>query len=287
VGLRAGAATDLDALAAAIGDDTAAVVVQQPGFFGALEDLPAVAELAHAAGALFVVVADPVSLGVLEAPGRLGADIVVGEGQALGNAMNFGGPGVGYMAVSTKLMRRIPGRLVGQTVDLEGRRGYVLTLQTREQHIRREKATSNICSNHALNALATLVYLSWLGKEGLPALGLHCARKTAFLRERLLELPGVSAFTEGPVFREFAVRLPRPAAGVVEALVPEGFLAGVPAGRFAPGFAGLLPAAGAAGAPALDDVLLVAVTEKRTRAELEAFAATLGRALGTGVVDHG
>ena len=265
VGLHAGAATDLDALAAAIGDDTAAVVVQQPNFFGALEDLPAVAELAHAAGALVVVVADPVSLGLLEAPGRLGADIVVGEAQALGNAMNFGGPGIGYMAVTTKLMRRIPGRLVGETVDLEGRRGFVLTLQTREQHIRREKATSNICSNHALNALATLVYLSWLGKEGLPELGLHCARKAAYLRERLLALPGVAAFTEGPVFREFAVRLPRPAAAVVEALVPEGFLAGVPASRFAGLFDG----------DPLDDVLLVAVTEKRTRAELDAFVDAL------------
>lgn len=301
VGLRAGAATDLDALAARVGEGTAAVVVQQPNFFGALEDLPAVAELAHAAGALFVVVADPVSLGLLEAPGRLGADIVVGEAQALGNAMSFGGPGAGYMAVSTKLMRRIPGRLVGETVDLEGRRGYVLTLQTREQHIRREKATSNICSNHALNALATLVYLSWLGKEGLPALGAHCARKAAYLRERLLALPGVTAFTEGPIFREFALRLPLPAVDVVEALAPEGFLAGVPAGRFAGRFAGLIPLAGAAagaqggpaaGAPgaaatALDDVLLVAVTEKRTRAELDAFADALGRVIASGEVARG
>ena len=247
VGLREGAATDLDALAAAVGENVAAVVVQQPNFFGALEDLPAVAELAHAAGALLVVVADPVSLGLLEAPGKLGADIVVGEAQPLGNAMNFGGPGVGYMAVTTKLMRRIPGRLVGETVDIEGRRGFVLTLQTREQHIRREKATSNICSNHALNALATLVYLSWLGKEGLPELGVHCARKAAYLRERLLALPGVTAFTAGPVFREFAVRLPLPAATVVDALVPEGFLAGVPAGRFAVQFAGLLSAAATPG----------------------------------------
>jgi glycine dehydrogenase subunit 1 len=286
VGLRAGAATDLDALAAAVGDDTAAVVVQQPNFFGALEDLPAVAELAHAAGALLVVVADPVSLGVLEAPGRLGADIVVGEGQALGNAMSFGGPGVGYMATTAKLMRRIPGRLVGETVDLEGRRGYVLTLQTREQHIRREKATSNICSNHALNALAALVYLSWLGKDGLPELGLHCARKAAYLRERLLALPGVAAFTEGPVFREFAVRLPRPATGVVEALVPEGFLAGVPVSRFAGQFGGLTPDGGAAGPADLGVVLLVAVTEKRTRAEIDAFVDALGRLFASGEVDH-
>jgi glycine dehydrogenase subunit 1 len=234
------------------------------------------------------VVADPVSLGLLEAPGGLGADIVVGEAQALGNAMNFGGPGIGYMAVTTRLMRRIPGRLVGETVDLEGRRGFVLTLQTREQHIRREKATSNICSNHALNALATLVYLSWLGKEGLPDLALHCARKAAYLRERLLALPGVAAFTEGAVFREFAVRLPQPAAAVVDALVLEGFLAGVPAGRFAGQFAGLLPAEGRDGSSAaLDDVLLVAVTEKRTRAELDAFADALGRGLASGEVDRG
>lgn len=274
VGLRAGGTTELDALAAAIGDDTAAVVVQQPNFFGALEDLPAAAGLAHAAGALFVVVADPVSLGILEAPGRLGADVVVGEGQALGNAMSFGGPGVGFMAVASRLMRRIPGRLVGETVDLEGRRGYVLTLQTREQHIRREKATSNICSNHALGALATLVYLSWLGKQGLPDLALHCARKTAYLRQRLLALPGVAAFTEGPVFREFAVRLPIPAAEVVQELVPQGYLAGVPVSRFGDRFGG----------GPLDDVLLLAVTERRTRAELDAFAEEIGRLLGAGEV---
>ena len=179
--------------------------------------------------------------------------------------MSFGGPGLGYMAVTRALMRRIPGRLVGETVDLEGRRGFVLTLQTREQHIRRERATSNICSNHALNALAALVYLSWLGKRGLPELVALCARKTAYLRERLLQLPGVEAFTAGPVVREFAVRLPLPAASVVEALVPQGLLAGVPAARFA----GLFPAgehfAG------LDDVLIVAVTEKRTRAQLDLF----------------
>ncbi len=288
IGLQPGAATDPDALSAAIGAGTAAVVVQQPNFFGALEDLPAVAELAHAAGALFIVVADPVSLGVLEAPGRLGADIVVGEGQALGNAMNFGGPGLGYMAVTTRLMRRIPGRLVGETVDLEGRRGYVLTLQTREQHIRREKATSNICSNHALNALATLVYLSWLGKEGLPELGLHCARKAAYLRQRLLVVPGVAAFTEGPVFREFAVRLPKPAAEVVEALVPRGYLAGVPVSRFAGRLEGARPGGGGdATTAALDDVLLLAVTEKRTRAELDGFVDALGVVLATGEAHRG
>jgi glycine dehydrogenase subunit 1 len=267
VELQAGGATDLAALRAATGPDTAAVVVQQPNFFGALEDVAAVAGIAHAAGALLVVVADPLSLGLFEAPGRLGADVVVGEAQSLGNAMSFGGPGLGFMAVTKPLLRRIPGRLVGETVDLEGKRGFVLTLQTREQHIRREKATSNICSNHALNALAALVYLSWLGREGLAELGLLCARKTVYLRQRLLALPGVSAFTEGPVFREFAVRLPVPAAVMVEALAPAGFLAGVPAGRFAARFGG------ACGD--LDDVLLIATTEKRTRAEIDAFVSAV------------
>jgi len=275
VDLLAGAATDLAALERAVGDDTAAVVVQQPNFFGALEDLAAAAEIAHAAGALLVVVADPVSLGLLEAPGRLGADVVVGEAQSLGNAMSFGGPGLGFMAVTRPLMRRIPGRLVGETVDLEGKRGFVLTLQTREQHIRREKATSNICSNHAVNALAALVHLSWLGREGLAELGLLCARKAAYLRARLLEVPGVTAWTEGPVFREFAVRLPLRAAELAEALVPQGYLAGVPAGRFAGQFSG----------PAAEDlgrVLLIAVTEKRSRAQLDAFVAAVAAYLGAG-----
>jgi len=278
VDLTAGAATDLEAVGAATDADTAAVVVQQPNFFGAFEDVAAAAEIAHAAGALLVVVADPLSLGLLEAPGRLGADIAVGEAQAFGNAMAFGGPGLGYMAVTQKLMRRIPGRLVGETVDVEGKRGFVLTLQTREQHIRREKATSNICSNHALNALATLVYLSWLGREGLAELGLLCARKTAYLRQALLAVPGVSAFTEGPVFREFAVRLPVPAARLVEALAPAGFLAGAAASRFAAQFGG-------ADAD-LDGVLLVAVTEKRTRVEMDAFAAAVAAHLAGAEVSH-
>ena len=264
VSLAAGAATDLGLLQDALGDDVAAVVLQQPNVFGALEDMAGVARRAHEAGALFIAVVDPLSLGLLAPPGEYGADVVVGEGQALGSPMSFGGPGLGFMAVTAKLMRRVPGRLVGETVDVEGRRGFVLTLQTREQHIRREKATSNICSNHALNALAAVIYLSWLGKEGLPALAELCARRAAYLRERLLELPGVEAYTAGPVFREFAVRLPLPAARLVDALVPRGFLAGVPMSRFA-GAAGGDPAA------ALDDVLLLAVTERRTREQIDAF----------------
>jgi glycine dehydrogenase subunit 1 len=261
VGLNEGAATDLEGLRSTIDGDTAAVVVQQPNFFGALEDLHRAAALAHEAGALFVVVADPISLGLLETPAAAGADIVVGEAQSLGSSMSYGGPGLGFMAVTRALMRRIPGRLVGETVDLDGKRGFVLTLQTREQHIRREKATSNICSNHALNALAALVYMSWLGRAGLPELGELCARKAAYLRQRLLALPGVTAFTLGPVFREFAVRLPLPALELVDALVPRGYLAGVPVGRFAPILA----------ARSLDDVLLVAVTEKRTRSQMDGY----------------
>ncbi len=221
-GLKEGALTDLQELRVALDADTAAVVLQQPNFFGALEDLQAAAAMAHEADALFLVVADPLSLGLLETPGAAGADVVVGEAQSLGNSMSFGGPGLGFMAVTRALMRRIPGRLAGETIDLEGKRGFVLTLQTREQHIRREKATSNICSNHALNALAALVYLSWLGHDGLPALAELCARKAAYLRQRLQALPGVTAFTQGPVFREFAVRLPLPAADLVEALLPQG-----------------------------------------------------------------
>jgi len=176
------------------------------------------------------------------------------------------------MAVGEALVRRLPGRLVGETVDGEGRRGFVLTLQTREQHIRREKATSNICSNHALNALAALVYLSWLGKQGLPELGLLCARKADYLRARLLEIPGVAPYTAGPIVREFALRLPRPAAGVISALAERGYLAGVDAGRF---YAGL------------DDVLVLAVTERRTRAEMDAFAGALADELATPGADRG
>ena len=273
VGLAPGARTDGEALRATIDADTAAVVVQQPNFFGALEDVGEAARLAHEAGALLVVAADPVALGLLATPGEQGADIVVGEAQSFGNPMSYGGPGLGYMAVSAKLMRRLPGRLVGETRDLDGRRGFVLTLQTREQHIRREKATSNICSNHALNALAALVHLAWLGKQGLPELAETCLRRTAYLRERLLALPGVATYTEGPVFREFAVRLPLPAQTLADALVPKGFLAGVPLGRFGETFA-----AGSA----LDDVLLLAVTEKRTRAEMDAFVGAVAEVIGNG-----
>ena len=294
VGLAPGARTDGEAVRAAVDGDTAAVVLQQPNFFGALEDLDAAARLAHEAGALFVAVVDPLALGLLRPPGESGADIVVGEGQSFGNPMSYGGPGLGFMAVTSKLVRRLPGRLVGETRDRDGRRGFVLTLQTREQHIRREKATSNICSNHALNALAALVHLVWLGKRGLPELAETCLRRAAYLRERLLALSGVTAYTEGPVFREFAVRLPLPAKDLVDALVPKGFLAGVPLGWAAGSMRGARSGAGAAAAPSraaaapsraaasLDDVLLLAVTEKRTKDEIDAFVDAVAEVISRG-----
>ena len=163
--------TDLDALAAAVTDDTCAVIVQYPNFYGAVEDLEALAPVAKATGATLIVAADPIALGILKTPGEAGADVVVGEGQPLGNRLDFGGPSFGFFAASEEYMRKMPGRIAGETVDVDGRRGWVLTLQTREQHIRREKATSNICTAQALNALAGTIYLSWLGRQGLVELG--------------------------------------------------------------------------------------------------------------------
>ena len=247
-----GGVTPMEALRAAVDEQTAAVIMAQPNFFGGLEDMAQAAQIAHDAGRPVHRRRRPdLARRCCSRRAAYGADVAVGDGQTLGQGMNFGGPHLGFMAARQELMRRMPGRIVGETVDVDGKTGYVLTFQTREQHIRREKATSNICSNQALNALAALVYLSWLGKRGLPELALLCARKADYLRERMLALPGVEPYTAGPVFREFAVRLPRPAAEVVAALAGRGFLAGLDAGRFYPG---------------LDDVLLIAVTERRTRA---------------------
>ncbi len=246
----------------AVGQDVAAVVVQHPNVYGALEDVPAWAAAAHAAGARLIQIFDPTSLGVLAPPGDLGADIAVAEGQSLGNHLAFGGPYLGLMAARMSDVRRMPGRIVGETVDGGGRTGYVLTLQAREQHIRREKATSNICTNQTLMALAATVYLAWLGPDGFRELGEQCAAKTAYAFGRLCELPEVEpAFPETSVFKEFALRLSRPATEVCSRLVDRGFLAGVPAAWVGP------------------DVLLVAVTEQRTRSQIDAFAAALGEVL--------
>jgi glycine dehydrogenase subunit 1 len=239
-------------------------VIQSPNFYGCLEDVAAAAELAHAAGALLVVVADPINLGVLEAPGRLGADIVVGEGQGLGVPMSFGGPNLGVFAAKNELVRRMPGRLVGATVDKDGRRGFVLTLQTREQHIRRAKATSNICTNVALCALMATIYLSTIGKQGLQRVGELSAAKAHYAAEQLTKVPGVSLRFAQPFFKEFTLTLPKSPASIVGKLAKKRILPGVPLKTYD---------------KTLADCLLVAVTEQRTREEIDAYAAALAEVL--------
>ena len=245
-----------------VGDDVAAVIVQHPNVLGILEPAADLFGAAHAGGAKAIQIFDPLSLGVLAPPGELGADIAVGEGQSLGNHLAFGGPYLGLMAGRMEDVRRMPGRIVGETIDVEGETGYVLTLQAREQHIRREKATSNICTNQTLMAIAATIYLAWLGPEGLSELGRRCAAKAAYAADRLTDVPGVSLLhPEAPFFKEFALTLPRPASEVVGALVDRGYLGGVP-----------FPTAG-------EEVLLVAVTERRTREEIDGFASAMKEVL--------
>ena len=256
--------TDLDALRKAVTERTAAVVVQYPNFFGCLEDLRAAAEIAHAKGALLVVAADPVNLGFLTPPGALGADIVVGEGQGLGVPMSFGGPNLGVFAARADLVRRMPGRLVGATVDKDGQRGFVLTLQTREQHIRREKATSNICTNVALCALMATIYVSILGKVGLRKVGELATAKAHYAADRFAAVPGVSLRFAAPFFKEFALTLPKAPDRVVKRLLKDRILAGVPLKAFD---------------RAEKSTLLVAVTERRTKDEIDTYAAALTAAV--------
>ncbi|NTW56764.1 MAG: aminomethyl-transferring glycine dehydrogenase subunit GcvPA [Chlorobiaceae bacterium] len=240
-----------------VGQSTAAVVVQQPNFYGCLEDVAQIGSIAHEKGALFVVSADPLSLGVLAAPGSYGADIAVGEGQPLGTPQSFGGPYLGIFAVKKDFVRKIPGRLVGMTKDRDGKDGFILTLQTREQHIRREKATSNICSNEALNALAAAVYLSLLGREGLREVASQSAQKAAYLSGKITAIPGFSLKFSKPFFREFVLETPIPAAEVIGSMLEKKVFAGYDL------------------SPHGENGLLVAVTEKRTKEELDAFAASL------------
>jgi glycine dehydrogenase subunit 1 len=256
--------TDLDALRRAVTEKTAAVIVQYPNFFGCLEDVRTAGEIAHAAGALLVVVADPVNLGLLTPPGAMGADIAVGEGQGLGVPLGFGGPNLGVFACRTELVRRMPGRLVGQTVDIEGRRGFVLTLQTREQHIRREKATSNICTNVALCALMATIYVAILGKQGMRRVAELSAAKAHYAAEALTRVPGVRLRYRAPFFKEFALELPVSPDRVVKRLLKDRILAGIPLKTLD---------------RAHRSELLVAVTERRTRGEIDAYAAALARAV--------
>ena len=252
--------------AAAIDDETSCVIVQSPDFFGAPRDLAPIAAAAHAHGALLIAVfTDPVSLGALRSPGEMDADIVVGEGQGIGNALNFGGPYLGLFATRLKSVRQMPGRLAGETVDADGRRSFVLTLSTREQHIRREKATSNICTNSGLCALAFSIHLALLGGVGLKRLANVNHANAVQLADRLVALPGVEILNRY-FFNEFTLRTPRPAAELIEALAQRGVIGGLPVSR-------LLPGAG------LDDCIIVASTEVNSDDDRAAYAKALAECL--------
>ena len=268
VPLREGAT---DWSAAEGGDRPGVLLVASPNYLGCLEDVPAARTVADRLGARLVVSFDPVSAGLLHSPGGQGADVVVGEGQPFGTPLSFGGPYLGLFACRTELVRRLPGRLVGETVDVEGRRAYVTTLRAREQDIRREKATSNVCTNQTLIAVCCMVQLAWLGTAGLRELALRCARATRYTREALLDIPGVEPLAAAPTLREFGVRLPVDPVVVVERMADEGFLAGVPVGLG--GGIATDPTDGGA------DGLLVAATERRTRAEIDAYAVALAKVL--------
>jgi glycine dehydrogenase subunit 1 len=246
-------------LEAVLNDDTACVLIQHPNFFGCLEEVQTLADLTHKAGALFIVAVDPISLGLLKRPGQYGADIVVAEGQPLGIPMLFGGPYLGIMACREQFVRRMPGRLVGQTVDRRGNRCWVLTLQTREQHIRREKATSNICTNQGLLALRATVYLSAMGPHGLRQVAELCLQKSRYAIERLTAGSQWKAAFSRPTFKEFVLRSTgAKVAELLDVAQRQGIFAGIPLGRWY---------------PELDDCLLVAVTEKRSKAQIDRLAA--------------
>jgi glycine dehydrogenase subunit 1 len=264
VGLEGGL-TDAAALAGAVDGDTAAVFLQNPNFLGAVEDIEALGAAAKENGALLVAAVDPMTLGILRPPGECGVDVAVGEGQPLGNRLDFGGPSFGFFCSTEEHIRRMPGRIAGETTDVDGRRGFVLTLQTREQHIRREKATHNICTAQALNALGAMIHLAWLGRQGFAELGELLAQRTAYARERLAGLDGVELLHEAPVVREFAVRLEAPVAAVLDLCAERGVAAGYPLAREYPEH---------------EDGLLVAITERRTREQIDLLAEVLGAAVG-------
>jgi glycine dehydrogenase subunit 1 len=262
--------TDAEALRAAVSDDTAAVFLAQPNFLGSVEDLELLAPIAKTGAhpPLLIVQVDPMTLGVLRPPGDFGVDVAVGEGQPLGNKLDFGGPSFGFFAAQEAFLRRMPGRIAGETTDADGRRGFVLTLQTREQHIRREKATSNICTAQALNALAGTIYLSWLGREGYAELGDLLLRRTNYARETLAAVEGVEVLHDAPVVREFAVRLDvggrEGVRRVIERCWERGVNPGYPLGRDYPEY---------------EDGLLIAITEQRSRRDIDRLAEALATAV--------
>jgi glycine dehydrogenase subunit 1 len=263
VALRDGV-TDADAWAGAIDQDTGAVIFAQPNFLGAVEDASALAGAAKDSPAVVVGSYDPIPLGILRPPGECGVDVAVGEGQSLGNRLDFGGPSFGFFAATEAYLRRMPGRIAGETRDVDGKRGFVLTLQTREQHIRREKATSNICTAQALNALAGVVYLSWLGRQGLVELGELLLQRTHYARAALTAVDGVEALHEQPVVREFAVRLAAPVDRVIARCQDAGINPGFALGREYDEY---------------PDGLLVAITEQRSKADIDRLVDVLGAAV--------
>jgi glycine dehydrogenase subunit 1 len=259
-----GGRVDPTTLAAAITDDTAAVVIQHPNVFGQLEDVEPLADAARRKGALVIVSVDPISLGLLRRPDTYGADIVVAEGQGLGNYPAYGGPFLGILACREPFVRKMPGRVVGQTTDRNGKRCWVLTLQTREQHIRREKATSNICTNQGLLALRASIYLALLGPKGLREVAELSTRKAHYAAERLAAVPGLSLAFDGPFFKEFVVRSKKDTATVLAEVGRMGYHGGIALGRWY---------------PELADGILVAVTEKRTKEEIDGLATAYEKAM--------
>lgn len=244
--------------------EAAGVVVPYPNFFGRLEDMSSAARAAHEAGALCVAVTDPTAMGILRSPGSAGADVAVGEGQALGNALSYGGPYVGFFATRLDLVRQVPGRIAGETLDAAGERAFVLTLQAREQHIRRSKATSNVCTNQTLMAIAAAVHLSWLGPEGLTRMGEVCMRRAGLAAKRMGEIEGCRIRFQGASFKEFVLETPMPAHQLLKTLASNGYLAGPDLGRWF---------------PELDHCLLIAVTEKRTEEDILGLAEAIEKAL--------
>jgi glycine dehydrogenase subunit 1 len=251
-------------LAAQLDTETAAVLVQYPNVFGCVEDFSGLADQSHAVGALLVTAVYPIALGILKSPGELGADIAVGDGQSLGNPLCFGGPSFGFIASRKSHIRNIPGRIVGETIDKNGQRGFVLTLQAREQHIKRHKATSNICSNQSLCALRGLIFLSAIGKQGLADLARLNYDKAEYAKACLAEIPGVTVLKTAMTFNEFTVSLPKSAHDVVAALLEKNIAAGMPLGQFFEGS---------------ENMLVVTVTEKRSKKEIDLLAKELGVAL--------
>ncbi|OHD14435.1 MAG: glycine dehydrogenase (aminomethyl-transferring) [Spirochaetes bacterium GWB1_36_13] len=256
--------TNREKIASLIDDDTASIVVQNPNFFGTIDDFQDIADMIHEKGGLLIQTVYPLSLGMLKTPGETGADITVGDGQSLGNPLSFGGPYFGFIAVKIKHIRQLPGRIVGETEDKNGKRAFVLTLQAREQHIKRHKATSNICSNQNLIALRGLFYLSLIGKKGFQVVASQNYQKAHFTLTELLKIKGVSLKNKNPFFNEFVLELPKNASETVEKMLSKGIAAGIPLSLYT---------------PEDKNALLVSVTEKRTKEEIMKLAETMGEVL--------